>query len=1209
MATGQNDTELEITLGAPSIAVSRHTVTTVERADTWYNTRTGKLETNITKTEIFLDDISATFVWSGLEEEEDYSRYSYKLEFCKKDNFIGSIVCIPISIQLIGGTAVEDPSGGIRIVGGSTSGKITQDARAPISILASLGNNTTDLIYWRVVARKEDGSGLITSEAGTFSFVDNEGVPLWTDMPPAQASVINMSVGHDVDGDGARICNGELTFTVTSKMDGFGIAKYEVVLKNKTTGESRPITVGYDENVDWLKASGNTNYFTQSVNLKLEEWFGDGYEGDYVISVKTSDACGHSTNSSETEFSVSTDMPDPVTMAEELPCAVLSVLVSWDALSGGAEKYVIRTKKSDGGWQDALTVKGNVTSAIVTLPGDGTYEFSVVAENKSGNRLAHSETREVAVSKEGDYADTYDECTQLSWTEDAIKAENTIGWGDTADYFYFKCGVSCTVSVDLSDLEEYFDFQKSRGIKFEFYKYDGSGKEKPIKTISVTSAKTIISDLKLYGGTYFAKVTANDTSVVEQYRLDFVKTDFSTSEFNTAKDDDWTKLEEQGYIPVAAGGTVRDWVGFGDAIDYRKLKVAASGNYSFGLEAEGSPVSLTIYQDNDGVLKKLKTISSGSGINATTMLLDKNNEYYISVSPSGDNSDYTVGFECLHAYDDGNQKINNDDDDWKMLDTKGFAPITGEEEEPLADWVGFSDTIDYRKIKVTHAGCYDLNISGISHKVVYTVYQQVGEDKLQKIASLTLSPRDGKTAAGKISHLYLDSGTNSTVYPDAGGAVYYVSISAPDGNLEKNSNYTLSLSCAEEFISGNNADDDWRNLPDVYTISTDESVDDEWIGLGDKIDYRKIVLSASGSYDFTISEVSAPVILSVYQKIGDDELAELVKIASKTVTAYEDTLANVVLDFDHRDSGTYSYYLAVECQKYDGRNNSDYRLEMTGPKFDKARCEDDWSDLAVNGELGNVGDFETIIADQIGTLLVRKDNITGEQGRADNWVGYGDAVDYVKFELNCAAKLVFDLETEGNAALTVYSLLKGGSGYSLKQLGTAGNDLWLEKGKYYIAVKTLDQSVNADIDYAVKVSSGEFFTKSNTGNTDDTWQKAWKNQSALEVFKSDMDPVKDWVGFGNGADYWKLQFQDDGWLKIALDEDTVDAYKKGEISFKLCSSDQGKALALAWDEASDCFISKDDFAAGNICCFGVVCNDVKKYSVDYKLTFAVKTLQ
>ncbi|MCQ2352026.1 MAG: fibronectin type III domain-containing protein [Victivallaceae bacterium] len=1058
MATNNGSWELD----DPIITVSYgDPIITIEHVDTWYNKETGEFQDYVVKYKTVFDSAEATFSWSGSSSFQGDPGISYVLMFSDRKDF-SSKRTVVYSI----GSDQHDLT-------------LNQDASSPVSILASVGRNTSDNIYWCVAAGIwQDGVfiSLDESEAMSFRFVDDSGTPIWSDAAPAKASV-EVEVGRDENH--GSVCDGTLTVTVETPLSGFGIAEYEVTLKNKTTGETSRFDIDYNSGM--IQSTEDNNSFT--LEIDLEEFFGENYDGNYTVSVKTSDGCGHSATSAAVNFIVDSVAPDKVENVK-LRSSVSTVLITWSASHDGfgIRNYIIKKRASGTtNWEDILVVNGNETSAFEYGLPFGTYDFVVVAEDKNGNLSEDSTLQSITVSETeqtDDYADIYNfEAWDKFGTAKSFSAINTIGWGDLADYFCFVCDLSCTMTVDLSTLKPKFEDEDfgSKGIKIELYKYDGTGREKPIKSISVTSKdseKTIISDLKLYGGTYFARVTANNVAAVDYYELDFEKKNFSATDYNTDLDNDWTKLEGH-YDPIAAGESVRDWVGFGDAIDYRKLEVNANGSYSFVLTTAGDPVSLTIYQKiSDTALKKLKTISTdgNSNVNATTMLFDIRNgeEYYISVSPSGDDSDYRVDFTCLHAYYDGNQKISNDDDDWQELDTTKFLTINMDNPSDQ-DWVGFSDTIDYRKIELEYAGHYNLRLSGISHRVIFTVYQQIGEDKLQKITSLTLSPQDGKTATGRISNLLFDSKDS--------GAVYYVSISAPDGNLEKNSDYSLLLT------------------------------------------------------------------------------------------------ANKI--------------------------------------FDRGRNLDDWLDLAVNGDLSsNYGDFGSVTAESIGQKLVRQDNITGEQGKADNWVGFGDAVDYVKFSLNCAAKLAFGLETNGNAALTVYSLQKGKSGYSLTQLGTAGEELWLRQGDYYIAVTSQDKDMNADIDYAVEVSSGKFFTKSNIGNTDDTWQKALENQSPLGISDSGRDQT-DWVGFGNGADYWLLRFENDGWLKVVLDdEDTIDAYKNGEISFELRSSDQGKKLApLAWDEENSCFISKEDFSTDNICYLGVICNDVKNYSVDYKVTFAVKTLQ
>ena len=120
-----------------------------------------------------------------------------------------------------------------------------------------------------------------------------------------------------------------------------------------------------------------------------------------------------------------------------------------------------------------------------------------------------------------------------------------------------------------------------------------------------------------------------------------------------------------------------------------------------------------------------------------------------------------------------------------------------------------------------------------------------------------------------------------------------------------------------------------------------------------------------------------------------------------------------------------------------------------------------------NGLVGDVGKISTV-----GVIL-------------EDWVGYGDAIDYKQFTLGKKTSFSFSVFSEDAAKFTVWRLdgktnKKGVTMYSLKALGTlkiaAGNveqtqGFNLDAGNYYFSMESVNAKKGASCDYTVELAS------------------------------------------------------------------------------------------------------------------------------------------
>ena len=87
------------------------------------------------------------------------------------------------------------------------------------------------------------------------------------------------------------------------------------------------------------------------------------------------------------------------------------------------------------------------------------------------------------------------------------------------------------------------------------------------------------------------------------------------------------------------------------------------------------------------------------------------------------------------------------------------------------------------------------------------------------------------------------------------------------------------------------------------------------------------------------------------------------------------------------------YYIMVQSTNAAKGGNADYTISVNGSTFfDDVESANNWTDLKTNGAKGDVDTAHDPIA-QTGYSF------------AAGWVGYGDEVDYMQFDLEQSAKL------------------------------------------------------------------------------------------------------------------------------------------------------------------------------------------------------------
>ena len=269
-----------------------------------------------------------------------------------------------------------------------------------------------------------------------------------------------------------------------------------------------------------------------------------------------------------------------------------------------------------------------------------------------------------------------------------------------------------------------------------------------------------------------------------------------------------------------------------------------------------------------------------------------------------------------------------------------------------------------------------------------------------------------------------------------------------------------------------------------------------FVGYGDAADYAKIDLSCASKLSFTVSasDKAKFVIYRLVEGMDKNGKTTYTLKALRTATlkwskkagAYVATAKSLLLkDPDE----TTSYYISVQSTNAKKNGYALYNVELNQ---DAARTKffidgddggNNWlydKKLKAQGEKalnGTVTDSDPVKVSAAGEVIRFDAAPVCEEAQADGWsdfVGYGDAADYVKISLDAAAELVFSAEASDKAKITVYKIdsktnSKGAVTYSLKTLNTKTLKKAKDTGIYAAETKALQ--LEAGVDYYLSVKS------------------------------------------------------------------------------------------------------------------------------------------
>ena len=347
---------------------------------------------------------------------------------------------------------------------------------------------------------------------------------------------------------------------------------------------------------------------------------------------------------------------------------------------------------------------------------------------------------------------------------------NYVGYGDEADF----TKITLTCGARLA-----FDLEATGAAKITIWSltvtgYDRTGnpkcKMKALQAVTIKKGQSFSSDTVkkaplLAKGDYYISVQAvNPKKGGSAYYNVSLNRDGSKFYFKGDDfDDAWSAFADSDYSGKGTVGTLTankknvlsDWVGFDDAVDYRKFTLASAAKLNLTIDA-GDAVGFSICRaDGRGGLKTLKSVKlRKNGEKDCSVLLDAGDYYFCVKSANakkGGDADYAVKQNSSVFFDGADRS-----DDWNNMENEGAGSkggfgkagkISGKTNAVVQNnWVGYSDPVDYFQFTLDSDAELSFNIR-TSDVAKFTVYELKEKKKTRKgVTTSTFSLKKLQTA-------------------------------------------------------------------------------------------------------------------------------------------------------------------------------------------------------------------------------------------------------------------------------------------------------------------------------------------------------------------------------------------------------------------------------------------------------------------------------
>ena len=734
-----------------------------------------------------------------------------------------------------------------------------------------------------------------------------------------------------------------------------------------------------------------------------------------------------------------------------------------------------------------------------------------------------------------------------------------VGEGDSIDYFKFTLGEADMVS---------FTVGASDTVKFTIYSLvldkRGGYSLRTLKT--VTPARTQVS--QYWDDLNEEWYTGNEpewTYSVTTDPLALAAGDYYFSIESTAKSEGNAEYEIANAFPVVPLSMIDPEIDEGtlvweEPVHYRKLEITSPTKLCLSIYASDATAKLqlsTIVQDRKGNMSTKTLLSATSstkldeteyGVNAymgsSKSVMLGPGIYYLSTGSSnavkGMGTNYTISLNETESilYD-----FNEIEEDF-------FDEGRVDQENPVEyGWFSLEDPA-LLSFTVNADAAAKFSLATLSRNSDGSWSMKALQSSTLKKSKAKKYKEDGEWIVEEPETAF--SLTTSTVLLTPGQYFYFMEAKK---NVE--TDYTLSLNSDSVFFDSYGTADD--------SFSIDGSIDEET-----PVQYGKFILDDAAKLSFSFGADEAPLKFTLYNIVQDKKgVSSLNALVSGTlkkskVIKYKEDGEWFVEEPDYAYSLTTAatllkageYYFSVKATKNGAATDFSGVITENSVFFsDGDNTDDSWSLLETN----EIDNYET---DQV----------------LEDWVGYGDSIDYRKFTIPCAAKLSFTLNATDAVKLTIYELdkktgklnqIQSFSAAKTKVIKYKEDGEWFVEepewnysstfspvlidvnavneddepyGEYYLSVQSTNAAKGGNAYYELYLDEEKsaFFDR---GDTSDDWTDLATKGDASESYTdlgrlddSDYAVIEDgWVGYCDEVDYYRFSLSSDSVLSFYVD--------------------------------------------------------------------------
>ncbi len=670
----------------------------------------------------------------------------------------------------------------------------------------------------------------------------------------------------------------------------------------------------------------------------------------------------------------------------------------------------------------------------------GTYNFRVQSVDGSGRKSAWSDKFTYTVSEE--IRPGYEDGLSSSW---AYTLQNgtlgtdhyttstfgTIGLASDsgANYCWYKFDLLNQGKSDADGLLSGVLNLTLTGVTspLTISIYDDT--KKVIKKFSVKNGFGGITNLLIdpakYGERIYLMVEAGQNATKAQYTINADLSFFDTPDYDDLKTNpQWQKLIS---TETGAALTVHGWVGYQDKGDYYMFTGDAAATVQ-GIDITGvtGKLKVTLY-DNAWKKKASVTISEDAyGLFSGQLIPEV---YFVAVETTDSGKGKVNSYYNLNVSENylPANKPSSNPGNVVSLDANGYYASTDE-------WVGYGDAVDYYSFSTTHAGALNVSINVKQNATLKVTLYQFVDGKQKKLKSVTVKSTTNNT------NLFKD-------YLVPVGDFMITVESGDKGKGKQNSYYDLMVSDQYKHPASPNSSFATADQGTLVVNQPTTAANDLWVGYGDPVDYYEVNVAGDGVFNLGVYDLSAKVKVFVYEKDANGVAGK--KIATATLNAGTSTNSafknNLMLTAGN-------YYVVVEsADKKTAKQETAYNLNFNGTYFTNDNHLNDNSAWDVD----TVAQAQTLAANETIQL--------------SGWVGFNDASDFFRFELNGSSMVRLDFSNFNSTNLK-YEVrsVETNKKVSFDQNGMSKEQL---SGAYYVEISTKNEKKYYSNDYTLGITA------------------------------------------------------------------------------------------------------------------------------------------